>query len=324
MAVTDNVIKGFILDCEARGLTHHTIQTYQGTIRSFLKAYPDPSRTGLEELRSYLRRLRSDNAQGSTLKGHFAALSTFFEYLVFEGVASSNPVLPFRRRYLARIRSCTGGENTRQLISIQQMQLLVTSARTDHDRAILLVLAKTGMRRGEFLDLKLEDLSLADNTLRVPAKAKRSNRQQFIDQELHDILERYLKWRAPRARTPWLWINKAGGKIARDYPGDLIASLAKPLGLHDPKGPLCSRLTLHCLRHFFTTYLFRAGMEPQYIMWLRGDSMGKQSWQLYNHIDPEAVRVEYLRCIPKLLNNPSVQPASSVQACSTDRIKRNQ
>lgn len=48
-------------------------------------------------------------------------------------------------------------------------------------------------------------------------------------------------------------------------------------------------------------HLYRAGMDPQYIKWLRGDSLQKEAWQVHNHIDIESVRMEYERCIPKLL-----------------------
>lgn len=304
-------LEGFCVDCEARGLTGHTIETYRSSIKEFLERIPDPIWVTREDLRKHLIVLRARNPTGSTLKGHFSALSMFYEYLIYEGFAYFNPILPLRKRYLSRIKPVTGGENTRQLISIMDMITLILKARRIQDTAILMILAKTGIRRGELLDMKIDCIDLKNGIIRLPAKAKRSQRIAFIDMELYVLLKKYIQWRSKRARSPWLWINRRTGlKMDRDYPGELISSLATPLGLHNPRGPLYSRLTPHCFRHFFTTHLFRAGMDPQYIMWLRGDSMGKQSWQIYNHIDPEAVRVEYLRRIPNLTSNNSVrQPA---------------
>lgn len=312
-------LEGFCLDCEARGLTRHTIETYRSNIKDFLKVVSDPIWANRDDLRKYLLRLRARNPAGSTLKGHFSAISMFYEYLIYEGLAYHNPILPLRKRYLSQIKPVSGGENTRQLISIQNMRTLILKANRIQDIAILMVLAKTGIRRGELLDLKIDSIDLQNSIIRLPAKAKRSQRITFIDMELYGILRKYIQWRSRRARSPWLWINKKGRKMDRDYPGELIASLATPLGLHQPRGPLCYRLTPHCFRHFFTTHLFRAGMDPQYIMWLRGDSMGKQSWQLYNHIDPEAVRVEYHRLVPKLISNNSVTPENSAGPTRQDR-----
>ncbi|MDD3840101.1 MAG: tyrosine-type recombinase/integrase [Clostridia bacterium] len=315
-------LEGFCLDCEARGLTRHTIQTYRSNLKDFLEIVPDPLWATQDDLRKYLLKLRANNPAGSTLKGHFSALSMFYEYLIYEGQASYNPILPIRKRYLSQIKPVTGGENERQLISIQNMIHLILRAESPLDIAILMVLAKTGIRRGELLGMVIDSIDFQNGIIRLPAKAKRSQRIAFIDTELYIILKKYIQWRSSRAISPWLWINKnTGKKMDRDYPGELISSLAIPLGLHQPRGPLCYRLTPHCFRHFFTTHLFRAGMEPQYIMWLRGDSMGRQSWQIYNHIDPESVRIEYLRRVPKLISNNSVLPDSEDQACRLDRIE---
>ena len=312
-------LEGFCLDCEARGLTRHTIQTYRSNLNDFLKKISDPLWATRDDLKRYLLDLRAKNPAGSTLKCHFSALSMFYEYLIYEGLAQFNPVLPFRKRYLSRIKLIIGGENTRQLISIQNMRTLILGADNPLDLAILMVLAKTGIRRGELLDMTIYSIDLQHGMIRLPAKSKRCQRIAFIDQELSNVLNFYIQWRAQRALSPWLWINRnTGKKMDRDYPGELIASLAAPLGLHVPRGPLCYHLTPHCFRHFFTTYLFRAGMDPQYIMWLRGDSMGRQSWQNYNHIDSEAVRMEYLRRMPTLISTDSVQPVISAGPSGTD------
>ena len=77
---------------------------------------------------------------------------------------------------------------------------------------------------------------------------------------------------------------------------------AEPSGLHEPGGPLHKRLTCHCFRGFFTTYMQRAGMDEIYIKWLRGDSLKKKTWaNHYLEFDPELVREEYLSCVPELL-----------------------
>ena len=83
-------------------------------------------------------------------------------------------------------------------------------------------------------------------------------------------LKMYLVWRERNSHTKWLWVTERGGRIHKDYAGSVISTPAQPIGLHNPSGALCERLTPHCFRHFFTTHLYRAGMDPQYIKWLRG------------------------------------------------------
>jgi integrase/recombinase XerD len=295
------VIKEFVADCQARGLTAHTIETYRSCCMDFLEYQPDACAVGLEELRSYLGELRARDLQSSSLKGYFAALSAFYEFMVFSGALAVNPVISFRKRYL-RIKEQQNGENTRQLLSVQQVQLLMSAAAGIREKALIMVLAKTGIRRGELLSLRIEDINLKAGTIRIPAKAKRSNRLTFIDEELKEMLREYLEWRERHERSSWLWISDHGGRVHKDVPNRILADLGAALGLHTKEGPISARLTCHCMRHWFTTHLFRAGMNIEYLKWLRGDALHKEAWQIYNHIDPEEVRQEYLRRIPQLIS----------------------
>lgn len=294
-------IEGFLADCQARGLTRHTIETYRSQVKAFLLSYNEPLNVNLENLKVFLGSLRARGLAGSTLKGYFAAISSFYEYMVFSGAMNANLIPSFRKRYL-RIKNQEGGENERQLISVQQMQLLVSAAGGIREKALILMLAKTGMRKGECLALRVWDISTEKGIIRIPAKAKRSNRLAFMDMELRDILDRYLNWRESQAKSDWLWISDRGGHLHKDEPNRILANLAEPLGFHDPDGPLCSRFTCHCCRHWFTTHLHRAKMDPEYIKWLRGDSLSSEAWQIYNHVDPRQVREEYLRKIPQLIS----------------------
>ncbi len=310
-----NYIDGFVADCQARGLTKHTIETYRSSVSYFLARFKDPRKVDIDQLRKYLGDLRERNLRGSTLKGAFYALSTFYSFLEYEGRVDTNPVPGFRKRHLSRVKTHPEAENIRQLISVQDMQTLVAICAGVRDRAILMTLAKTGMRRGELLGLKVDDIDLRRSVIRIPPKAKRSNRIAFIDVELSAVIQAYLMWREPIAHTSWLWISDHGGRIHKDYPGRVMSTLGGRCGLHHKTGPISERLTPHCTRHFFTTHLYRAGMRVDYIKFLRGDSLKSEAWQWYNHIDPEEVRQEYLRCVPRLLHEkPHIMSMTGVQS----------
>lgn len=295
------MIKEFVADCQARGLTQHTIETYRSTVKSFLQRCKDPCTVDFEQLKAFLADLRARNLSGSTLKGYFASIAAYYDFLIYQGAMESNPIPAFRKRYL-RIKEQQNGENTRQLLSVQQVQLLVSAAPGIREKALIMVLAKTGIRRGELLSLRTGDIGLKDGTIRIPAKAKRSNRLTFLDEELKETLREYLSWREGKARTSWLWITDHGGRIHKDVPNRILADLGAAMGLHIKEGPISAKLTCHCMRHWFTTHLFRAGLNVEYLKWLRGDAMRKEAWQIYNHIDIEEVRAEYLRKVPKLIS----------------------
>lgn len=298
-----DLIEGFVAECQARGLVQHTTETYESCCKDFLRRYPDPVSVQLEDLRVYLGELRARGYQGSTLKGYFAAISALFDYLVIEGAAAANPIPPFRKRYL-RIKNQYNGENTRQLISVEQMTALINLSQRDIlAKQIMLFLAKTGIRRGELIAMDIQDLDLEKMEFRVKPKAKRSNRLGFLDHEIVTSLQEYLDWREPRAKGSALWISHEGSRITRNYVYDTVTHYAGIAGLHDPRGAINQKFTPHCFRHFFTTWLRRAGMKREFIQELRGDRR-RDAVDIYDHIELEELRESYLECIPYLNVGP--------------------
>lgn len=299
-------IRAFTNECASRGLTAHTIQSYVSCLKYFLQRYPEPAAISLDDLRAFLGELRARDLNGSTLKGYFAAISALFDFLVLEGALGSNPIPSFRKRYL-RIKNQYGGENTRQLISIQEMSRLVSLANGDIlAKTIMLFLAKTGLRRGELIAMDLGDINLEMMQFTIKPKRKRSNRAGFFDNEMQAVMYEYLDWRKQRALDNALWVSEEGKRISRNSVYYTVIDYAELAGLHDPCGALNKKFTPHCFRHFFVTMLRRAGMPREYIKELRGDRR-KEAIDIYDHIDPEELRKSYLRYIPSLSIGPGRQ-----------------
>ncbi|MCK5608976.1 tyrosine-type recombinase/integrase [Candidatus Pacearchaeota archaeon] len=298
----NKLITDFAKDCKARGLTHHTILTYKSNLKVFLKKYPNPKKVSDNDLTIFLIYLQEKNLAGSTLKGYFAALSCFYDYLIYKRTVKINHVLPFRKRYLSRIKPQYGGENTRQVPSVPEVRALIQEAEKQGTQAVLLIilLAKLGIRRGEALGIKITGIDFEAGEIILPGPAKRTFRTAYIDEELKAALKKWLPEREPLAKTDKLFITDAGAKMHKDIPNEIIATAAEPLGLHKPGGYLIEKLTCHCFRYFFTTELFKAGMVREHIEYLRGDSPDR-TMDIYNRLDFIKVRSLYLQGIPSLL-----------------------
>jgi len=73
--------------------------------------------------------------------------------------------------------------------------------------------------------------------------------------------------------SPALFLNSEGDRLDRSGVYNLVVLAAERVGLHDPASEqLEDHFGPHCCRHWFTTHLFRARMNPEYIKWLRGDT----------------------------------------------------
>lgn len=124
----------------------------------------------------------------------------------------------------------------------------------------------------------------------------------FFDDEAAEYLRRYLKVRAFRLKDPenrQLWLGNKGS-LKKGGLDNLLRKAAIRAGLHDSESPdMEKHFSAHCCRHWAVTNLLRAGMKREYVKWIRGDAT-QEAIDIYYHIDPEDVRREYLRCIPRV------------------------
>ena len=299
----DNLIADFLQDLELSGKTDKTALHYGYCLRNF-KTYLDgrsPLDADKETLRGFIAYLKAQNKTIKTIENYFSVLSSFYEYLVFEEKAAGNPVIPVRKRYLRRYKDNDDGQ-ARKLISVADMASLINCTLDIRDKAVITLLAKTGIRRHELVDLDISDLDLVEMKIRLKPTAKRTNRTVFFDDECSFILRRWLAIREDmnKKSSPALFLNAEGERLNRSGVYNLVVEAARRAGLHDPTSErLEDHFGPHCCRHWFCTHLFRNGMRREYIKELRGDSR-KEAFDLYNHIDLKELKEVYLAAIPQL------------------------
>ncbi|MDD3398252.1 MAG: tyrosine-type recombinase/integrase [Candidatus Methanomethylophilaceae archaeon] len=305
----DNVKLGeFKEDCKLRGMSHGSTLSYISSIRIFMQFLDARGKAveGVDKilLKAYIDHLLNERKVAfPTLESHFSALSAFYDWLVFEEEMPSNPVLPVRKRYLRRYKGGVGLEQgERKLISVEEMARLVNSILNVRDRAVVLLLAKTGMRRGELISLDVQDVDLVKMSIKLKPTAKRSNRLLFFDEETKRILVEWLHMREQYARAdcPALFVTESGGRANKNHIYGIVTKHAERVGLHNPKVErIEDHFTPHCCRHWFTTHLRRRGMPREHIQELRGD-IRPDAMDIYYHLDPEDLRKSYLAYMPSL------------------------
>ncbi len=301
-------LDNFVEDCKLRGMSPVSINTYRVALRIFLTYLKglDKSVTeaGKDEMRGYIDYLRNDRKVSlKTIENHFSALSSLYEFLTYEDIVEKNPVLPVRKRYIRRYKKDgNNGGHTRKLISVEEMSKLINSVMDARDRALLILLAKTGIRRGECVKIDVDDIDFSNCSIRLKPTAKRTNRIVFFDEETERVLREWLFMRRHYAKPEVgaLFITKSGNRLNRNGLYEVVVEHAKRVGLHDSDSDrLEDHFTPHCCRHWFTTHLRRAGMPREHIQELRGDVRG-EAMDIYYHIDSEELRRSYLAHVPKL------------------------
>jgi len=300
----DSIIKEFERDCRVRGMAERSIDSYHTCIRAYGEYLASHEKNFLtakkDDLVSFIESLRLEKGLSiMTVKRYLAALSSLCEYLVFKEQIQTNYVRPVRSRYIRSYKETPEG---RKLISVEDMASLINCTLDIRDKAVITLLAKTGIRRNELVTLDISDVDLIENKIRLKPTAKRTNRTVFFDDECSFILRRWLAIRqdANKKNIPALFLNAEGERLNRSGVYNLVTEAARRAGLHDPTSErLEDHFTPHCCRHWLCTHLFRAGMRREYIKELRGDSR-KEAFDLYNHIDLKELKEAYLAAIPQL------------------------
>lgn len=299
------LLEAFERDCNIRNMTHESIRRYISAVRILRlfcdKNRKDPIRIGSDGLIGFLTYLRNERRNSpKTVQNVFNALSTFFGYLEYIEKIPKNPIPPIRTRYVRSYKS-EGPRAEKRLLSVEEMTHLISVTMNVRDQAILILFAKTGIRRNELITLDVEDIDLANGEVRLKPAAKRSNRMVFFDSECATVLSRWLSLRHDLGVScSALFSNASGNRIDRTEVYDKVIKWARFAGFHDPSTKRSEkRFGPHCFRHWFTTHLIRSGMPRDYIKELRGDAR-REAIDIYNHIDPNDLKRVYLKSIPKL------------------------
>ena len=305
----DEHIAAFLADCELRGMSPRSLPNYHSNLRSWARfmaergLVPD---TGRENLELFLHHIRLECGYSqATLENYFATLSSFYRYLVYKDIVPLNPVLAVRERYLRTYKKNGGKGNggvSRRVPTTEELSKLVRSIITPRDRALVLVLAKTGVRRGELIAMDVEDIDWGEGSITLkPSFAKRSNRVVFLDEEGTRVLRRWVEVRSRLGTdSTALFVGMDGTRLRRRGVYDTVIKHATRVGLHNAESKEREKhFGPHSLRFWFTHVLLQAGMRREMVQELRGDQR-REAVDIYDRIPRDELREAYLAHMPQL------------------------
>ena len=257
------------------------------TIKAYVRAVADlsryvgrsPERIEVEEIRDFLHYLITERKVAfSTCNQKMCGIRFFYREVLGREVELRVPA-----RRSGRLP---------EPLSRQEIERLLEAARNPKHRVIVMTAYATGLRVGELVKLRLEDIHSDRMLIRVNQGKGRKDRYTLLSPRLLDELRQY--WRAYRPR-PWLFLNRKGDDhLPEGTAQGAYDTLKERAGVIHGHG-------IHSLRHSFATHLLEAGVDLVTIQRLLGHAR-LSTTTIYLHV--METRISSLQSPCDLLRKP--------------------
>ena len=272
---------------DQRGLSPVTISNSRSEIDNFLSTvwHPDTmlDAVTVHDIDTYLEYQGNHGWARASLHALASTLRNFFRYAEGQGWAT-NISVGIDAPVVFREEGLPLGPNW------QDVQRLVASFNGDstidlRDRALVLLLAVYGLRRGEVVRLRLEDLDWSGEIIHVTRPKQRCTQQYPLVASVGTAILRYLKEARPRRahRELFLSVEAPIRPLSPGRVSGIVRERLTQLGIDVP------RRGAHCLRHANARHLLDAGFALKEI----GDQLGHRSastTRIYAKVDLTGLR----------------------------------
>jgi integrase len=189
-----------------------------------------------------------------------------------------------------------------QFLDFEEAERFVAAADKE-SRPIVFTALKTGLRVGELMALKWEDVDLVAGRLVVrrtlwkgheDSPTSGRSREVPLGDDLIDVLKAHRL--VSFMRGPYVFSDVAGKRLCYWTVDQMVPRICKKAGL-------AKRLTMHDLRHSFASHLVMRGVSLKAVQELLGHSSMEMTLR-YAHLSPDVKRDAV-----KLLDRPLKQPA---------------
>lgn len=267
-----------------RKLSKNTIASYQDNLNRFDiflngKSIKNLDRNDIEEY------LKFNNNMAEKSRAHYlTVIKSFYEFLVLEDLIDNNPCETIKPPKISKKLPV-------YLTEEEVDKLLNINLTTDFDyrnKAMLELLYATGIRISELIELKLNNISLDEDLIRVigkGAKERISPISEAAEYYLNLYITEHRNNLLKKKDSEYLFINNFGNKISRQGFFKNLKQIAKNQGIEKEISP-------HTLRHSYATHLLSHGADLRIIQELLGHS-DISTTQIYTHLLNEKVKTEY-------------------------------
>ena len=275
----------------------HTVTAYLKDLEDFQKfaseeyKYSEIVNVNYSIVRSWIISLVDSGVSNRSVNRKISSLKTYYKFLLKTSQIEINP--------LAKHRALKTSKKIQVPFSEMEIENVMELLQTENtfeglrDRLIVELFYSTGIRRAELINVKLNDISFAQKTIKVLGKRNKERIIPLLPAVLNTINE-YLPFREQLENikdSAHLFLTKKGVKVYETLVYRIINSYFSKTSEKVKKSP-------HILRHSFATHLLNEGADINAVKELLGHS-SLASTQVYTQNSIAKLKEVYRNSHPR-------------------------
>jgi integrase/recombinase XerD len=245
-----------------------------------------------KDISGYVERDQDNGLTAGAIRTKLRALYTFIHFLVEKGI------LPYE--FLHKKIRIKPEELLPRAIPAQDIKSLLSVIGNIRDRALILLLLRTGMRIGELLNVKISDIRQSERKILLYQGSKNfQGRVVYFNEDAEDALKRWLEIRNPQ--KTFLFYSRSRETISYVAAWIVMRKALDAAGLSDKE------YSLHCLRHTFATDMLNAGLRLEVLQQLLGHQSAEITRRYARMSDPTR-ETEYFKAMAIIESGGSYEP----------------
>jgi len=246
---------------QQRGVSDTTVSIYRFELRAFLTELgEDPHLYDARNLRQFVLAKSRRSGWASTRKS-ICAIRMFLRFLIAQGTCPASlyaSVPSFAHWRLSTLPRYLQPDQVEKIIASADLK----TPTGNRNRAILLLLARLGLRAGDIVRLRFSDLDWKEGMIRVSGKGRRETVLP-LTQEVGNALAVYIKDHRPHANTDAVFVRSSAPYRAFIESGAVSIMVARAMRA---VGIKCAKPgAAHVLRHSVASSMLREGVSLQEI-----------------------------------------------------------
>ena len=245
----------FILSRQAMNCARSTIEFYRYTAGVFLAWCERQEITSIDQIKSrhvrqYIAEMTSGGKKDNTCHDHARAIRTLLHFCLNEQYISES--VQFEMPKVAKERL--------PVLTVEQLQIILKACNV-RDKAIILLMVDSGLRRSETIKLQWGDVDIASGLMRVKQGKGKKDRSGVIGAVTRRALLKYRRTLDGSSDDRPVFQTQEGNQFTGDGFIQIFHRLVKRTGIY---------FSPHALRRTFAILSMRAGMGALHLQNMGG------------------------------------------------------